>query len=262
MKLRPVVKTHGGKFYVHPWLIENFPTDYQSMHYGEPCCGGASVLLNKERSVTERYNDADIHLTHLVQTLAQHGQEFLDILQSVPYSEETFLKAKAEVDSGLNLAINQFIVRRMSRGGLQKAFSWSERLRGGRPGDLNAFETFKKHLPHIIERLQGVEFSSYDICEFLTKFDSDNTFFYIDPPYLPSTRRSPQAYNVEMTEKEHITMGELVKNVQAKVMISGYPSQLYMKMFSEWNMATLPVANHSGQNKKKEMRIEVVWRNY
>jgi hypothetical protein len=53
----------------------------------------------------------------------------------------------------------QFLVRRrFSRGGLGTSFAWSDCERGGRPGDENAWLTFReKELPKIIKRAQGVE---------------------------------------------------------------------------------------------------------
>ena len=52
-KIRPPVKTHGGKHYLKNFIIENFPENYEELIYCEPLCGGASVLLNKNKSKQE-----------------------------------------------------------------------------------------------------------------------------------------------------------------------------------------------------------------
>lgn len=46
----------------------------------------------------------------------------------------------------------------MSRGGNGDAFAWSERLRGGKPGDLNGWETRLEMLPALAQRIASVEF--------------------------------------------------------------------------------------------------------
>lgn len=240
------------------------------MSYIEVCGGGASVLLNKQPSVHETYNDIDPQLSNIFYQLVKSSDEMLEAIVAAQYSNPTFdaaLKANRECqleDRKLTVqdAVNELLVRRMSRGGLKLAFSWSERLRGGRPGDLNAFETFKAELPRMIERMKNVHVTCMPAVELIKHVDTPNCFYYIDPPYLPSTRRATKAYTCEMTEADHVELGETLKDVKGKVLLSGYPSPLYLKLFKGWNFETRTVANHSGQNKTKERRIECIWRNY
>ena len=87
----------------------------------------------------------------------------------------------------------------MSRGGLGRHFSWSERLRGKRrpggpvPGDRNAWETYRDALPAIARRLRRVELAEGDALEAIARHDRPGTLLDCDPPYVPSTRTHPAA---------------------------------------------------------------------
>lgn len=262
--LRPIVKIHGGKRYLFKWIIDKFPKGYAEMRYVEPCGGAASVLLNKVRSVSEIYNDLDPGLFNLVYCLKNHPAEVIEQCRAIPYTEEMFKAAKSnKAVVGIGPAVDEMVKRRMSRGGLGTHFGWSNRKRGGKPGDVNAWETFTGHfLPLICERLKDVEVSNQNVCELLPAVDGPDLFTYIDPPYLPSTRTAKSAYNVEMTEAEHMRLAGVVMGLKGKVLVSGYYSPLYLKLYKGWKMHVREVANHSSQSKKKERRLECMWANF
>jgi DNA adenine methylase len=260
-KIRPVFKVHGGKYYISDFVIAHFPQNFHK--YVEGCGGAASVLLNKPQSLIEVYNDADPAIANIFHHLKENPEAFLALIQGIEYAEASFDNAKIHChEPGLIGAVSELVVRRMSRGGLRKAFSWSERLRGGRPGDLNAWETYKEHLPLIINRLHNVQVENKPVAELIAAHDAPDTFFYVDPPYLPSTRQSNNVYSVEMTEEQHIELLKIANDIQGRILISGYPSPLYEKYLKGWKMNCRPIANHSSQSKQKEKRIEVLWMNY
>jgi DNA adenine methylase len=266
--LRPPIKTHGGKFYLSNWVIENFPKDYQKLDYCEPFCGGASVFLNKERSPEETIADVDRGVICVFKALRDEPKEFIQRLKRTKYTESTFKyhlkRSEGDIKDYIEKAANEYILRRMSRGGLKKAFAWSERLRGGVPGDLNAWNTMLEMLPFIAERIQGVNIVCASFADVVKNWDEENVLTYLDPPYLHSTREesSTDAYEHELTVENHIELLKVIKNARGKIVISGYSSPLYKKTLEGWKMRKKDVANHSSQSKSKQRRVECLWMNY
>lgn len=255
----------GGKRYLYPWILQHFPSNYTSYNYIEPFCGMASVLLNKQPSNIEVLSDLDVGITRILNAVKNECVRFVHNLNYINYEEAVFSNAKkyiSNITDDFNYAVYEFVIRRMSRGGLKKDFAWSNRERGGLPGEVNAWETIIKQLPLISQRLQNVTILNENAFDVIAKHDSDNTLYYIDPPYVHTSRVAKKIYQFEMTEEDHIKLSESLNNCKGKVCLSGYPSDLYDRLYKNWNIASKEIANHSGQTKVKQRRNEVLWTNY
>ena len=218
-KLRPAIKCHGGKFYLSDWIIGNFPSNYEELHYLEPFTGAGSCFLNKKPSLSGCLNDLDVGIMAIWKALRDTPYQFLGRLHAVKYCEDIFncaLVAESQNLEGIELAINEFILRRMSRGGLKKAFGWSDRQRGGQPGDVNAFQTILQQLPIISRRVQGVELFNRPAVEVIQEMDSKDSLIYCDPPYVNATRRSHNTYEHDMVEDDHIELAKVLNKCKGK----------------------------------------------
>lgn len=78
-KIRPPFKIHGGKWYLHSWIIENFPKDYENMVYVEPFCGAASTFMNKNASIEEAINDLDKGVVNLLRIIRDQPLSLIHI---------------------------------------------------------------------------------------------------------------------------------------------------------------------------------------
>lgn len=91
----PAIRYHGGKFRLAPWVISHFPAH---THYVEPFGGAASVLLRKERSYAEVYNDLDGDVVNLFFVLRDMTLRecLIESLILTPYSRDEFTDAYGE----------------------------------------------------------------------------------------------------------------------------------------------------------------------
>lgn len=83
---------------------------------------------------------------------------------------------------------------------------------------------------------------------------------YADPPYLGSVRSCQRKnyYRHEMKSAEaHAALLDLLRNLPALVMVSGYASPLYDAMLADWRKVTIPTVNRGGSRV-----TEVLWLNF
>lgn len=268
MSTLSLIKTFGGKGNkrVLKWIISNFPTDYTQRIYIEPFGGGATVLLNKLPSIEEVYNDLDTASFNVI--WCAKANTIYPIVSHLIYSENVFNQYKSYAGyNPLDIGIQEYVLRNMSRSALKKDFAWSERKRGGLPGDVNAWNNKVTQLPKIAQRLSKIKFFNEDALITLRRFNSTNSFAYLDPPYVSSTRVTKKVYTHEMTDSQHMDLlSFIVHEWKGLCLISNYDNILYSDMLmlinKGWTQRTLDISNNAGQTKKKSNRVECLWRNY
>ena len=164
-RIRPPVKAHGGKYYLARQIVPILLGVREKItEYLEPCVFGGSVFLAMPRFQREILGDINPNVVSLWTVLSdsRSAGELSDCLRDISYNRPTFEAAKQRDAATIIEQTTRFLIRcRFSRGGLGKDFAWSERQRGGRPGDENAWETFRDtELPKIVGRARGVEVTS------------------------------------------------------------------------------------------------------
>ena len=92
--------------------------------------------------------------------------------------------------------------------------------------------------------------------------DGPRTLFYLDPPYLHSTRASTGNYVHEMDEKAHEKMLSTIVGCEGAVMLSGYPNELYDQRLVGWNRHDFRIDNKAAGGKSKRVMTESVWCNF
>lgn len=98
---RPILRYHGGKWRLAPWIISHFP---KHSVYVEPFGGGASVLLRKKRSYAEVYNDLDEEIVNLFRICRDQGDKFVEALFLTPFSRTEFNKCYQEAPNDFERA--------------------------------------------------------------------------------------------------------------------------------------------------------------
>lgn len=108
----------------------------------------------------------------------------------------------------------------------------------------------------------------------LERFDTPETFFYFDPPYVLGTR-SGKAYDYGLSDADHEKLVIKCLSVRGKVLLSGYENGLYKPLLeSGWRSVKWKTACHAvgmtrltglkgaGAALAWQARTEVTWVNY
>lgn len=252
---RPIIRYHGGKWMLAQWILAHLPPH---RIYVEPFGGAASVLLRKQRSFAEVYNDLDGELVNLFKVARDRGTELIDALRLTPFSREEFQLSYEAAGSPVEQARRTVVRAFMGFGSNAHNRVTGFRSNSHRSGTTPAgdWRNYPDALRFICERLQGVVLENRPAIEVMQTHDTPQTVHFVDPPYVPSTRDKGSDYRHEMTEKDHIALAESLRSMAGAVVLSGYRSDLYDDLFGEW-MRVDRAALADGAAK----RVESLWLN-
>jgi DNA adenine methylase len=256
---------YGGKFSHLNWLLPLLP---KATHYCEPFAGSAAVLLNREPSPVETYNDLDGEVVNFFRVLRDQKEALIEAIGLTPFSRAEFELAfsRPEQDiSELERARRFFVLARQVRTGLAQRASagrWAHCVltsRAGMAGAVSRWLGSVEGLSEIVQRLLRVQIENASALDVIRRYDSEQTLFYCDPPYPHDSRGDNKAYAYEMVDDEHCKLAEVLRQVHGKVAISGYHGTLMDTLYKDWRFIEAPIKNcHS----IKKPRQEVLWVNY
>ena len=258
------LKWHGGKHYLAKRIIELMP---EHIHYVEPFFGGGSVLLSKSaEGISEVVNDVHSELTNFWRVLQDDKKfaKFKRIVEAVPFSQVEWNDAHKNSRSSVGEAVNFFIRCRQSRAGKFDCFATMSRNRTRRQMNEQASSwlTAVDALPAVANRLKRVVIMCDDAMKIIRTQDGSNTLFYLDPPYVHETRITTADYDFEMTTDQHSELLETIDGCEGKVLLSGYPNELYDSRLKNWNTVDVIIDNKASNAKRKPKKTERIWMNY
>ncbi len=258
---------YGGKYSHLDWLLPLLPA---AQHYCEPFGGSAAVLINRDPSPVETYNDVDGEVVNFFRVLRQQKDELLYQIGMTPFSREEFLRAIETNGNGKHLSdverARRFFIRaRQVRTGLAQTASigrWANCLntsRAGMAGAVSRWLGSVAGLEYIATRFLRVQIESDKAVNVIRRYDSAETLFYCDPPYPHESRGDRKAYSYEMSDADHVELSKTLHAAKGKVAISGYDCDLMRDLYRNWK-------THHERPKQalsiKKERQELLWTNY
>jgi DNA adenine methylase len=252
------------------------------LHYVEPFAGGLAVLLARDpadprlwmadtgdkRGVSELANDIDGRLMNFWGVLRDDAMfaRFRHRVEAVPLSRGEWEAAHAHRYGAdpVDDAVAFFVRCRQSLAGRMKGFTGitRNRTRRGMNGNVSEWLGAVEGLAEVHARLRRVVLENLPALDVIRREDTPGTLFYCDPPYLKTTRTAPDVYAHEMGEPDHRELLAALRACKGKVMLSGYPSELYDRKLEGWTRHTFELPNNAAGGKVKGRETEVLWCNF
>jgi DNA adenine methylase len=253
---RPILRYHGGKWRIAPWIINHFPPHGR---YVEPFGGGASVLLRKQSALMEVYNDLDDEIVNVFRVLRDLslGEELRQMLFLTPFARSEYALSRKPADNPVEMARRTIVRSFMGHGGNAVTARYNNGFRGRREGygPNRDFANYSDCVPAFVNRMRRVVIECMPALDLIPIYDTPCTLFYVDPPYLPETRTASGAcYRHEMTLEQHRQLAEVLRSVHGMVILSGYDSPLYRELYADWEVDMC-----STRGEKASPRTEVLW---
>lgn len=252
-----VLKYPGSKWNLVPKILERIPEHHT---YVEPFFGSGAVLFSKAHSDIEMINDMDHNVCNLFECIKNDSPRLARMIMSTPYSREVYDKAYEEQGSDpFDLAL-QFITRCWQGYGFRTndyKVGWKNDVQGReRMYALWDWYRLPEKIIEVAERLRTVQIENRPAIEVIERFNFDNVFMYLDPPYVLGTRTAKQ-YKHEMTDQDHEQLLRILLKSNANIMISGYETELYNDYLQRWNKSNFNACAEFGL-----ARTETIWFNY
>jgi DNA adenine methylase len=251
--MRTPIAWFGGKGRMVTKILPLIP---EGKIYVEPFGGGASILLARAPSPVEVYNDIDGGLYDFFTVLADTNlfDKFYRRVALLPVSRQFFYDYNASWQDETDLierVAKWFLVARQSFSGCFGG-SWGYAVTASRRGMASETSTWLsgvEMLPQIHARLQRVQIECKDFRDVLMTYDTPETVFYLDPPYIHDTRVSGR-YLYEMTDNDHKDLVQLMLGLKGASVLSGYAHEIYKPLSAEWRRYDFQTVCHAAGRKR------------
>jgi len=217
----------------------------------------------------EILNDADCYLTTFFEVIKDDTKrsKLIKTLQYLPYSRRLWQEIRENWKQGnvpsnpVDASAQWFYLNRTCFSGDQLRGGFAVPSTTGR-NPAQSFRTAIDTFEDIAERLRNVCIESLDYAECIRRYDSEDTLFYCDPPYLNAEHYySKDSFN----QNDYYKLSEILHGIKGKAMVSHYENGLYGKLYNGWyryEYASFKGSSKAEPGESKPKTIECLWTNF
>lgn len=256
--MKPPLTYYGGKTQIAERIVTLLPAH---RHYVEPFAGSLAVLLAKPTSAFETVNDLDGDLMAFWRVLRDRPADLERVCALTPHSRAEHENAYTPADDDVEQARRVWVRLTQGRAGTLRTTGWRHYVHpAGSTGMTAYLSGYVARIAATAARLARVSLECRPALDVIARYgQSPQVLLYVDPPYLRQTRTSTN-YQYEMpTEQQHTELAETLRACRAGVVLSGYPSPLYDRLYQGWHRHEIRTA--TGQAAQWQTRTEVLWSN-
>jgi DNA adenine methylase len=213
--------------------------------------------MQKPRARVEVVNDKELQIVNLYRHLRDASQHLAMLLDLTPYSRSEYYSAKSR---GLSLEDTRKTLVASYMGVGNSLADSSNGFRNSKKSTATpsrSWASYVNQFEQLHERIRGAMIEGLDWSEIFEKYDTPETLWYLDPPYVWSTRSKQQAnraYSHEMSNEDHIRFIERIQSLKGMVILSGYDHPIYEAL--PWQKVQA-----EANTQRNATRIESLWLN-
>lgn len=256
--MKTPITYYGGKQNMTKDIIPLIPAHRL---YCEPFCGGAAVFFAKPASEMEVINDMNGHVVNFYRVCKNDFAILRYLIQSTPHSR----KVHREAEFILKNAEHFSDVKRAWAFWVQTNMSFSSRIFGGYAYERKSNKTIKRTVnkklafgKELVTRMSMVDIECNDAVQVIKSRDTDESFFYVDPPYYNSDCGHYKGY----TEQNFIGLLTCLSQIKGKFLLSSYPSDPLSRFTQEFSWFTHSINKRVSVTKTDKVKTEVLTGNY
>ncbi len=214
---KPLAPWVGGKSKLAKTIIEQINLINHTT-YAEPFVGMGGVFLRRNYiPKAEIINDYSRDVVNFFRVLQRHYQAFLDMIKWRFSSRAEFdrlMQIPADTLTDLERAARFLYLQKVCFGGKPVGRSFGVTRHGPSRFDLTKLVPL---LEDVHDRLTAVTIECLPYADFIERYDSDNTLFYLDPPYY----ECEHYYGKELFERADFEkIAAQLQNIKAKFILS------------------------------------------
>lgn len=258
--LKTPVSYYGGK---QMMLKEILPLIPEHKLYCETFCGGAAVFWAKEPSKVEVINDTNTEVINFYRVLKLQFNELFELVQSSIHSRQLYEDART-ICNNPHLFSD---VQRAWAFWINTSQSFASIIGGGwayaRKENTceKKVDNAKIRFQEVYNnRLNRVQIECNDALKVIKSRDSEETFFYCDPPYVDTDQGHYGGY----TQLHFNVLLEALSKIKGKFLLSSFPNSELNNYAQQhgWIQTEHSKALCATKNKRGQKKIEVLTRNY
>lgn len=256
------IKYVGGKFKMLDKLLPLFPLH---KNYTEPFCGSCVVLLNKPKSQLECVNDKNKDIWNLFNVVKNRCEEFKEAFKyslNSRYQFYLYREQNPEELDELQRAVRFYYIIKNCYAGKLLSPSFTAQVTS--PEGINYDKLFDV-IDRVYDRIKKVRIENLEYDECIKRYDSNETFFFIDPPYYGENHSKgvnhQYIYNFE--KKDFSKLNDVLHTIKGNFLMTINNHEYIRDMYKDFNQSILntiysmrSMSLSNGTSKSKNMNVD------
>jgi len=266
--MKTCITYYGGKQQLLPKLLEVLPQDRRS--YCEPFAGGLALYFKLPAHKFEVINDTNAMVVNFYEVCRSDFDALKEKIEATPFSRLSYKVAMSiyrmpHLFNKLQQAWAFFVATQCGFAAQIGSFGFDKK--GKR---IKTFNNKKlRFTKDIADRLKGTLIEHKDAVDTIKTYDSEDMFFYLDPPYVTDGNRKAvnQGHYSGYSLLDYRRLLDCLASLKGRFLLSSYPSNMLQDYASRhgWWIKEFdkPLsARKSTKGKPRGRKTEVLCGNY